>query len=260
MPKFYCLHCGQHIDAPDQLAGSHSMCPTCDGEIAIPEVPEIQNMAPPALPSAPPPRPSVPPQLPSAPPNGTKPTSNRATKTKSKVGSIVGTGLLILVGIVAARSCGSFVAEKQLETAAAAQNMTLAGLSLDLSGTPQGAEFDMRKATPNAISQDSYVLQNDSTQFGITRTIHRSMYGSLDDNAQGVVQGQEKYTISDCFVDGLAAKRITMRVNESGNVQYICMLLFAKGNSLWQVAAIDPSRANANDKIDTLRQTIKVIE
>jgi len=36
MPKFHCIHCGQRIDASDELAGTHSSCPTCGGEIHIP--------------------------------------------------------------------------------------------------------------------------------------------------------------------------------------------------------------------------------
>ena len=41
MPKFYCTHCGQHIDAPDELAGSHLACPTCGGEIDVPALEEL---------------------------------------------------------------------------------------------------------------------------------------------------------------------------------------------------------------------------
>jgi hypothetical protein len=246
MPKFHCIHCGQHIDAPDQMAGSQSACPTCGGEIAVPRVPEIQPIAPLTLPSSP--------------PNLTKPTGEHATKTKNKIGSIVASGLFMLVTIVIARSCGNFVAQKQLGTAPAAQKMTLAGLSLNLSGTPQKAEFGMGEAAPNIISQDGYVLQNDSTQFGVTRTIHRSMDGSLDDNARGVVEGQEKYSIVDGFVDGLAAKRITVSVDMGGNVQHISMILFAKGNSLWQVASVDPNPTIAHGKLDKLIPTIKVTE
>jgi hypothetical protein len=36
MPKFYCHHCLQHIDAADELAGSQASCPTCGGEIKVP--------------------------------------------------------------------------------------------------------------------------------------------------------------------------------------------------------------------------------
>ena len=46
MPKFYCTHCGQHIDAPDELAGSHAACPTCGGEIDVPALGEQKQVAP----------------------------------------------------------------------------------------------------------------------------------------------------------------------------------------------------------------------
>jgi hypothetical protein len=39
MPKFYCVHCGQHIDAPEVMSGTHSNCPTCGGAIEVPGEP-----------------------------------------------------------------------------------------------------------------------------------------------------------------------------------------------------------------------------
>ncbi len=36
MPKFHCTHCEQHIDAPEEMAGTHANCPTCGEEIQIP--------------------------------------------------------------------------------------------------------------------------------------------------------------------------------------------------------------------------------
>lgn len=44
MPKFYCVHCGQRIDAPDDVAGSQSACPTCSDEIGVPKIPETQPL------------------------------------------------------------------------------------------------------------------------------------------------------------------------------------------------------------------------
>lgn len=34
--KFHCTHCGQSIDAPDELMGAEANCPTCEGEITVP--------------------------------------------------------------------------------------------------------------------------------------------------------------------------------------------------------------------------------
>ena len=101
MPKFYCIHCGQHIDAPEEMAGSQSACPTCGGAIEVPGIPKTQ---PPALPAA---------------PGRTPPKRAQAAKTTGKIGSLLGTGLFLLVAIVIGRSCGSIVgrnaAEKHLE-------------------------------------------------------------------------------------------------------------------------------------------------
>ena len=105
MPKFHCIHCDQHIDAPDEMAGSQSACPTCGGEIDVPRIPGTQ--------------PLPPPQLPSAPPRRTKSKGGQAAKTTGTIGTLVGTGLFLLVAIVIGRSCGSIVgrnaAQRQLE-------------------------------------------------------------------------------------------------------------------------------------------------
>jgi len=44
MPKFYCIHCGQHIDAVDTLAGTTAVCPTCGGDIEVPKLIELSDM------------------------------------------------------------------------------------------------------------------------------------------------------------------------------------------------------------------------
>lgn len=36
MPKFHCIHCGQHIDAAETLAGTTSDCPSCNAQIQVP--------------------------------------------------------------------------------------------------------------------------------------------------------------------------------------------------------------------------------
>jgi hypothetical protein len=46
MPKFYCVHCGQHIDAPDTMSGTQTTCPTCGGEIDVPTKPKITTAKP----------------------------------------------------------------------------------------------------------------------------------------------------------------------------------------------------------------------
>jgi hypothetical protein len=86
------------------------------------------------------------------------------------------------------------------------------------------------------------------------------MDGGLEDNARGIVEGHETYSIVDGFVDGLPAKRITLSVDLGGSTQHISMVLFAKGNSLWQVASIDPNMTIAHGKLDKLIPTIKVTE
>jgi len=38
MPKFFCTHCGQSIDADDEFAGMTAHCPACSGSIVVPEI------------------------------------------------------------------------------------------------------------------------------------------------------------------------------------------------------------------------------
>ncbi len=48
MPKFYCSHCGQHIDAGDELAGTSAACPACGGKIIVPQIIAERKVAPPS--------------------------------------------------------------------------------------------------------------------------------------------------------------------------------------------------------------------
>lgn len=34
--SFYCSHCGQHLDAPPEMAGEQLACPSCDNPIQVP--------------------------------------------------------------------------------------------------------------------------------------------------------------------------------------------------------------------------------
>ena len=47
MSKFHCIHCGQRIDAPAEMAGSESNCPACGGAI---QVPDFVPVKPPPIP------------------------------------------------------------------------------------------------------------------------------------------------------------------------------------------------------------------
>ena len=51
MAKFHCIHCGQRIDAPDELAGTDANCPACGGAITVPAL----SATPPPLPVRQPP-------------------------------------------------------------------------------------------------------------------------------------------------------------------------------------------------------------
>jgi hypothetical protein len=55
MPLFYCIHCGQYIDADEEISGMEGNCPRCEGVITVPgmrrQLPQvvIQKLEPPAM-------------------------------------------------------------------------------------------------------------------------------------------------------------------------------------------------------------------
>lgn len=52
MPQFFCVHCGQSIEADDALVGIQTTCPVCEGLITVPAAPPYAGVVP--LPSSPP--------------------------------------------------------------------------------------------------------------------------------------------------------------------------------------------------------------
>jgi hypothetical protein len=144
---------------------------------------------------------------------------------------------------------------------AKSSSISIAGLTLNLPGQPQKAEFGLTKSSKeNTASQESYVAQDGTTQYAVCKTVHHSMNDSLDDNAKGIVNGREGYSIVDAKVSGLNAKRITLDITMDKNTQYLSILLFSKDKTLWQIATIDPSITKAHAAMDTLIPTISVSE
>ncbi|RYD18025.1 MAG: hypothetical protein EOP88_24060 [Verrucomicrobiaceae bacterium] len=86
------------------------------------------------------------------------------------------------------------------------------------------------------------------------------MDGSLDDNAHGIVEGHEGYSIVDMQVDGLQAKRITMQITLDTDTQHVSILLFCRDKTLWEIATIDPSITKAHGALDRLIPTIRIEE
>ena len=137
----------------------------------------------------------------------------------------------------------------------------LAGLSLALPGQPQRAEFGLSKSSKdNTKSQESYIVQNGTTQYGLCQTVHYSMNDSLDDNARGIVEGHEKYSIVDLQISGVSGKRITMDFTADQNTHHVSVIVFSKGNTLWQIATIDPSMTKAHGAMDALISSITILE
>ena len=95
MPKFHCIHCGQHIDAPNEMEGTKASCPTCGGDIAVPKNPSM--------------------------PNKTIQHQNNvgATEKKSGIGSLIGSIIFIAVvgafASVVGKSCGRSLANEHIK-------------------------------------------------------------------------------------------------------------------------------------------------
>ena len=139
--------------------------------------------------------------------------------------------------------------------------INIAGLKLALPGLPQKAEFGLSKiAKANTESQNSYVVQNGSTQFAICQTIHHAMNGSLEDIVHGIVGAHEKYSVVYFRIAGVSGKRVTMELALEQSIQHVSIVVFSKDKALWQVYTIDPSLTKAHAAMDALIPTISIEE
>jgi len=91
---FECPHCQQHIEADDSICGQTVECPSCKGEIVVPEKPKPRPAAKVAaiIPSSPAPEPDD--------PDDEQALFTKAPATRAYIGRMIGAGIWSIIGIV----------------------------------------------------------------------------------------------------------------------------------------------------------------
>ena len=171
MPKFYCTHCGQHIEASEELAGAHSSCPCCRKEIVVPNI-QLDHKQEPVCESPVPPRS---PNLPETP-------TDLKTNVAGKVISLVGSGIFILVVVILSRTCGGFIgeqaAERELANKSSEQNVQrtndITAPKIDLELILPEIVTQMNKSMPITVDRDTRINRVSSGP-GKKFTYHYSM-------------------------------------------------------------------------------------
>lgn len=220
MPKFHCIHCGQHIDAPDEHAGTQAACPSCG---VIIEVPSLLTARPPAKV-----RPSqmtivgksvpLPPlrenadhiDIPKAEINYTqeKSINKRKDSKASKFVSMLGSGLVMLVAVVIGRSCGGDMGRKAAERRFAEERAhdtplstplssstselsyhEVAGLKLKLPGQPLSKSMSLQPEARAVFSTVEYyeVKKKPICVITISRLVHKLPRDFLDESVDGII-------------------------------------------------------------------------
>ena len=171
MPKFYSTYCGQHIEASEDLAGAHSICPSCRKEIDVPNIQLDHKQDPLSESPVPPPSPNVP-----------ETPTNSETNIGGKILSLVGSGFFFLVVVFLSRSCGGFIgkqaAERELSNKSSEQNVLRTNDS-----TAPNIDFElilpeivtrMNKSMPITVDRDTRINRVSSGP-GRKFTYHYSM-------------------------------------------------------------------------------------
>ena len=152
MSKFHCIHCGQRIEAPAEMAGSESNCPACGGAI---QVPDFVPVKPPSLPAKPP---ALPVQK-----------AGQARTKKSAV-SVIVTIIIFTAVILLARTCGSVVGRETAERHYAEHKSKkdaelIPSISLEnaLEDFAKQANEKLPKMTDRITRAESVVIENGNT-------------------------------------------------------------------------------------------------
>ena len=144
MPKFYCLNCGQHIDAPEALSGTIANCPTCSKTIYVPG---IERLEPPTVRS-----------------------NARAKNSSSGSTGVITTIVSTIAVIIVARTCGSIVgrdtaerhmAERQIEKGNTASQTT--NVEAALAELARQGSSDLPKMVDRITRLESIEIENGNT-------------------------------------------------------------------------------------------------
>lgn len=255
MPKFHCIHCGQRIDAPDQLSGTNSSCPSCGGAIVVPALP----LKPPAIPER-----------------------IRASKTEKKSSgalSIIGIVIVSAFAGVIGKSCGKSLATNHHTTQHTTpvppsrnelKDYDVAGIRLLLPSLPAVESMDLPAGVRSVVrSFETYKASDKSMNIAISHAVYINPEVNLDGSADGTIAGVRNLPAVNSFtgssketiVDGLPGRELTMKyMNSKFRIdQY--GLVFARGGELWQIQIIGEgiqNRSSLEDLKNAIFQSIKI--
>ena len=253
MPKFHCIHCGQHIDAPNEMEGTKASCPTCGGDIAVPKNPSM--------------------------PNKTILHQNNvgATEKKSGIGSLIGSIIFIAVvgafASVVGKSCGRSLANEHIKDHKTTQALpneneleyyNVAGIRLLLPSKPTVSSTSLPPGTENILkSLKTYKVPGQPFMIGITHAFYIQPEVNIDASAEGSIAevrnmpsvsaftGSSKETV----VAGMAGREMNMNYMNSKYEVDQYGLVFARGGEWWQIQIIGDAVQHGNS-LEKLKKSI----
>lgn len=269
MPKFHCVHCDQHIDAPGSLAGIVANCPTCNGSI---EVPKIEA-------------PTITPQV-----------LETDSKTKKESGGAIFTFIVVVLAGAMAKTCvkqatqtnsHSNYTQSPPSPAPSSYNTPPAPtlspiyqleffefgrLKIKLPSRPSLVNMDVPVSARNSITSHEVYLSKlgelgiqishiKSTQFDAN--MDRSCDGAI--SAVNKMNGVSSLTSSKeaSETDGFPSTRYTINFKLYEHSARTYGLVFTRGRDLWVIQIIAPDTShqpNLEHIRDTVFSSITVLE
>ena len=257
MPKFHCIHCGQHIDAPETMSGLSSQCPTCSGAIQVPGVPMLQPPTPPMK------------------------IDNR--KESGGLAGGIGTVFFVIIcvaGGVAGKNCARSVtpnrssASSYSEVSAppSAEALTfqdVAGLRLKLPSRPIKENMSLPPEAARLMrSFESYKVKHSGAMIGISHMVYHIPQVNLDGSADGSISQVRSLPSTTNFtsnksvvtVSGLEGRQLSLSATRGGHQIAMHGLVFARGSEAWQIQVMGTSTHGAELKSlsDSIFSSIEV--
>lgn len=258
MPKFHCIHCGQHIDAPDEMSGSVASCPSCGGEIHVPG--------------------TLKPPLPH-PIKRARCNEKETGKSGGKVSSFIGSTVLFLVVVFIGRSCGSIVGKHSAELQKDKWKESIAEQRKVKNGKDAGSSLvsiapfvrlnkggviievppELSTLSAERDSGGEIKLLEKYTAVHETRSIiikhfvfespRRVSPREAADMTEGDIRTQQGYSAnrSETSVSGLPALLLDARYDGMGQKVEQSILYFSQGNELWEIHLFGVNDGNEDD-------------
>lgn len=254
MPKFHCTHCGQHIDAPEETAGTPANCPSCGGEILVPGIPLTPSP------------------------------SSKVSKKASSGGnsaSIISVVILVVFAAFAGllgKSCARSIANKRFGTSRTpgAESVPLppsvdelsfydvAGLRIKLPSRPVLTNMTLPPKVQNLMkSLQVFEVKNEGATISVTHAIYKISEANLDGSADGTTAQVKSLPNATSFssskksvsVAGLPGIQVSMNFRSSGHRIAQYSLVFARGNEMWQVQVVGDGSGDQS-ALDSLKDEV----